>query len=349
MINVNYAMAERLLQFYARDCTLKELETALEDIDTTAVFAVTLDDGLFKADILLNGDSSEAAMDALETHFNALEEYRIMLLPVEASLPRPDDSESEEDNGNELEEMRKQGVKLGRVSREEIYQDLSDSLNVSYLFIIMVILSTVVAAIGMIRDNVAVIIGSMVIAPLLNPNMALALATTLADVQLGKRALGISSIGVSVSLILSIVIGYLFGIDVESREVAARTMINYADIALALASGFAGALSITTGASAAVIGVMVAVALLPPLVALGMLLGAAKFAEAFAALLLVLCNLICVNLAGVMTFLFQGLRPANWWEAEKAKRATITGVAIWVSLLTALIVVIYFAQPIWTS
>jgi uncharacterized hydrophobic protein (TIGR00341 family) len=340
-------MAERLLQFYARDATLKELETALEEIDTTVVFAVTLENGLFKADILLKGDESEAAMDALENYFNSREQYRVMLLPVEASLPRPDEGDTEEKN--ELEEIRKQGVRLGRVSREEIYQDLSESLDVSYLFIIMVILSTVVAAIGMIRDNVAVIIGSMVIAPLLNPNMALALATTLADIKLGKRALGISSIGVGVSLLLSIIIGYLFGIDVESREVAARTVINYADIALALASGFAGALSITTGASAAVIGVMVAVALLPPLVALGMLLGAAKFTEAFAALLLVLCNLICVNLAGVMTFLFQGLRPANWWEAKNAKRATMTGVVIWVSLLTALIIVIYFAQPIWES
>jgi uncharacterized membrane protein len=67
---------------------------------------------------------------------------------------------------------------------------------------------------------------------------------------------------------------------------------------------------------------MVAVALLPPLVTSGLLLGGGQPALAMGALSLFLMNLICVNLAGVTTFLVQGIRPATWWEKDRAVKAT---------------------------
>jgi uncharacterized membrane protein len=62
---------------------------------------------------------------------------------------------------------------------------------------------------------------------------------------------------------------------------------------------------------------MVAVALLPPLVTFGMLFGAGYLQEAFSAILLLFTNIICVNLAGVITFLAQGIRAITWWEADR--------------------------------
>ncbi len=112
------------------------------------------------------------------------------------------------------------------------------------------------------------------------------------------------------------------------------------DIALALASGSAGALSFTMGLPSALIGVMVAVALLPPLVTLGMLMGAGLTDPAVGALLLLLVNIICVNLAGVGTFLFQGVRPRTWWEASRAKKSTTIAIVIWTILLIILMLII---------
>lgn len=85
-------------------------------------------------------------------------------------------------------------------------------------------------------------------------------------------------------------------------------------------------------------------ALLPPLVAFGMLLGAGHWPHALGALLLLLTNIICVNLAGVVTFLAQGIRPASWWEADRAKRASRYAIALWVALLAALALVITLSQ-----
>ncbi|PID99945.1 MAG: TIGR00341 family protein, partial [Acidobacteria bacterium] len=96
----------------------------------------------------------------------------------------------------------------------------------------------------------------------------------------------------------------------------------------------------TSGASGALIGVMVAVALMPPLVACGILLGAGHLLLAFKALCLVITNVICVNLAGVGTFFIQGVRPGTWWEAKKAKKSARTAVILWSCLLSLLIVII---------
>ena len=136
---------------------------------------------------------------------------------------------------------------------------------------------------------------------------------------------------------LSVIIGALVHVDPSLPEVASRTRAGPGDFAVALASGCAGALAFTTGVSATLIGVMVAVALLPPLVTFGLLLGGGHPALAMGALSLFLMNLICVNLAGVTTFLVQSIRPATWWEKDRAKTATRIAIGLWVALLAALV------------
>ena len=88
---------------------------------------------------------------------------------------------------------------------------------------------------------------------------------------------------------------------------------------------------------------MVAVALMPPLVVCGMLIGAKKFSLALGALLLVATNVICVNLTGVLTFLFQGIRPKTWWETGRAKTATRIAILLWGGLFVSLILLLLFA------
>ncbi|MFN2429125.1 MAG: DUF389 domain-containing protein, partial [Cryomorphaceae bacterium] len=90
------------------------------------------------------------------------------------------------------------------------------------------------------------------------------------------------------------------------------------------------------------IGVMVAVALLPPLAAVGLLAGSENYAMALGALLLFITNIICINLAGTGTFLALGVEPRRWWEAKKANEATWRAIAAWVVMLLVLGAIIYF-------
>jgi uncharacterized membrane protein len=88
------------------------------------------------------------------------------------------------------------------------------------------------------------------------------------------------------------------------------------------------------------VGVMVAVALLPPLVAAGLLAGAGLWGPAGGALTLLIINITCINLAAVATFLVQKVRPRTWWEEERARKATRIAVATWVIMLAVLVGVI---------
>ena len=127
-------------------------------------------------------------------------------------------------------------------------------------------------------------------------------------------------------------------------EMDRLTRVGLGSFAVALASGCAGALAFTTGVSAILIGVMVAVSLLPPLVTFGVLLGGGFLTLAIEALSLFVMNLICINLAGIITFLVQGIQPTTWWEKTRAAKATKTAIWLWVILLAALSGVIFLLQ-----
>jgi uncharacterized hydrophobic protein (TIGR00341 family) len=293
---------------------------------------IRLSDGEVLVRILLDAEQSEAVLDLLEKQYAGGEGNRVVILPVEATLPRAEPESAATPGQATPEEKTPE-----RIGREELYEDIKDAARCSRVYLAMVVLSTIVAAIGLRQNSVAVIIGAMVIAPLLGPNMALALGTTLGDLSLLWRALRTSLAGVATVMVLSVIIGALVQVDPALTEVASRRGVTLGDIAVALASGCAGALAFTTGVSATLVGVMVAVALLPPLVAFGLLLGGGHPALAVGALSLFLVNLICVNLAGVTTFLVQGIHPATWWEKDRAVKAARIAIGLWVALLAALV------------
>lgn len=289
--------------------------------------------------VLLNAERTETITDRLNGQFSDAEGFRIMLFTVEATLPQPN---VEEENEKKSEEDKEISPKIGRISREELYSDVTSGSELSMVYIALVVLSTVVAGMGLIRDDVALIIGAMVIAPLLGPNVSLSLAATLGDTSLAWRSLKANALGLFASLGVALLMGLMLSFDIESEQIIRRSQIGLGDIAIALAAGSAGVLAYTRGVPAAIVGVMVAVALLPPLVNVGLLLGSGYAGPAADATILTFTNLICINLAGVLTFLIQGVRPRNWWEAEKAKKATRIAIATWFVLLVMLAILIWF-------
>ena len=134
------------------------------------------------------------------------------------------------------------------------------------------------------------------------------------------------------------------GIERASLEVGARTDVQWTDVLLALAAGSAGALAFTSGVPITVVGVMVAVALLPPLVSTVFLLVDGDVVLAGGAAVLLATNIVCVNLAGIATFIAQGVRPRQWWEAEKSKRWARRALWVWGVLLLVVIALVVVVQ-----
>lgn len=312
----------------------------LTEFGADPVWAQDLRDNYVSVRAVLESRSVEGAMDGLANLVSADPAARVILTDVQATLPRAEEAlESEEPK-------EKEEPKFGpnRIGREELYSQIVRGGRISVVYAVLVALSSVVASIGIIRDNTGVVIGAMVIAPLLGPSVALALGATLADWNLMKRAATATGLGFLIAISVSVIVGLIVDIDLSSGELASRTDIGPAEIALALASGVAAALAFTTGASSALIGVMVSVALLPPTVALGMLTVNGEWALARGAGLLLMINLAAVNLTAVTTFAAQGIRPARWWEANKARRSTRIAVVGWGLLLVALGVAIWLGD-----
>lgn len=288
----------------------------------------TGEDGMRQMRILVSDDKLQSVLDALQKIFTAQAAARIVVLPVEASLPKAEEEERKQEDS-------------AIAAREALYESIEKNSRLDFNFVLLVTLSTIVAAIGLIENNVAVIIGAMVIAPLLGPNLALSLGTALGDTTLMKASMRTNIVGVLLTLLLSITVAIFWTADVYSEELLARTHAGLDSIALALASGAAAALSLTTGLSSILVGVMVAVALLPPAATLGIMLGHGNFNLAAGAALLLTINVVSVNLSSKVVFFIKGIRPRTWMEKEKARRAMVIYILGWLVTLIILVFVIY--------
>lgn len=248
-------------------------------------------------------------------------------------MPRPvEDEEVPADEEDDSEEQDEE-VAVGRIGRAELYQYTHDAADLSPTFTALVVLSTLVAAGGMLRNQTAVVIGAMMIAPLLGPSLALGLGTTLGDLSLLSRSLRANVSGGGLALVLAVVMGLLLPVDPSVNELALRTVIGLPDVVLAAAAGTAGVLSITRGQATGLVGVMVAVALLPPVVAFGLLLEAGHLGPALQAGLLTGINIVALNLAAVCTFLALGVRPRDWRDLEQARTSIRSALALWGGVL----------------
>lgn len=273
--------------------------------------------------ILLRADANEEVLDLLEKQFLNTVQTRVFILPVEGILPR------EEEKTPSVADKKTSD----RINREELYESFQDASRCSRPYLMMILLSTILAALGLMANNVTVIIGAMVIAPMLGPSMALSLGTTLGDLSLMRRAFLTGLAGIALAMFLSFLLGLMLPVDIQSDQLQIQTRVSFNDIAIAFAAGCAGALAFTTGLSASLIGVMVALAVLPSLVSFGLFLGSGEPFLALSSLLLFAMNIICVNLSGVITFLIRGIQPAIWWEKDRAAKATWIAIALWIGLL----------------
>ena len=281
------------------------------------------EDGQQQMRMLVSDNALQQTLDTLQHVLGAQPRARIIVLPVEAYLPKPGDE---------------QNLKASTsVARESLYQEVEKGARINFNFFLLVMLSTIVAAIGLIEDNISVVIGAMVIAPLLGPNLALSLGTSLGDAELMRISIKTLSLGIFMAIGMSISIGFFWPGELGSQELLARTEANLDSIALALASGAAATLSLTTGLSSVLVGVMVAVALLPPAVTLGIMLGKGNIDLATGAALLLVINIVCVNLASKLVFFFKGFRPRTWHEKKQAKVAMFRFVLGWLFTLIALL------------
>lgn len=203
-------------------------------------------------------------------------------------------------------------------------------------FIVMLSLSVVVAALGLMSNSVAVVIGAMLLAPLMTPVLGVAAAIAMALQKKLLVSLGRVGLGVVVAIGLSALLSLLVPGALLTDEMLARTSPGFADLLIALAAGAAGAYAVVRPeVSDSVPGVAVAVALVPPLATVGICLQSGHPELAKGAALLFLANFAAIVLAGVGVFLGHGLAPKAWFEHRRRQVLLGAGAALAVTAAVA--------------
>jgi uncharacterized hydrophobic protein (TIGR00271 family) len=202
-----------------------------------------------------------------------------------------------------------------------------------FRFSTMLTLSVIVAVMGLSADSAAVVIGAMLLAPLMTPVLATAACISMALFRNSLRSFGVVVLATVGSIVLSYVLAAIFINGELPREVTSRTAPDIRDLVVAIAAGTAGAYAtVRKDASSSLPGVAVAVALVPPLAAVGISLEADNMTFARGAMLLYTTNLAAIVLAGAVVFVITGFVPP--------KRLATMGVrSLAVSAVVGLIVV----------
>jgi uncharacterized hydrophobic protein (TIGR00341 family) len=239
-----------------------------------------------------------------------------------------------------------------RISREELIARAEDLAPATSTFVAFLVLSTVIATGGLLLDSAATIIGAMVVAPLMGPAISASVGTVINDRELVSRGVKLQVGGLLLAIAVAAFIGAIMkgtlllppGLDIrEIGQVAERISPNFLSLFLALGSGLAGSISIMRGSGSTLVGVAIAVALIPPAATSGLGLAWGLYGMATTAAVLVLVNLLVINISALIMFWLSGFRPAEEGDVGRARaavisRAALLGIAIaFLSIVLALV------------
>jgi uncharacterized hydrophobic protein (TIGR00271 family) len=230
---------------------------------------------------------------------------------------------------------------ITRDRRREVVDQLTHDSSPGLDYFILVILSCVIATLGLLENSAAVIIGAMLVAPLMSPILGVSLASVTGRQSLFERASVALLEGALAAIGLSILVGLmgrampLTALGTLPAEVLARTRPTPFDLVIALAGGAAASYALAQPAvSAALPGVAIATALMPPLCTIGIGIAFGRWDVAGGALLLFLTNLTAIALAGIAVFAALGFRPLRAAETAQQVRSSLVTAAILVLVVT---------------
>ena len=198
------------------------------------------------------------------------------------------------------EQLLEEGDRLDKLRRS---YDGDDAVDESY--VVLTIGASLIATLGLLANNAAVVIGAMVVAPWILPLRALVFGSLIGDRKLLLRAVATLGIGVAITTLLSMGLGLIAGnmdlLRVVPKEITARLQPNLLDLGIALAAGaIATYAKVNPGAVSSMAGTAIAVALVPPVCVMGIMLAAGELDDAQGAGLLFSANLLGILIGGII-------------------------------------------------
>jgi uncharacterized hydrophobic protein (TIGR00271 family) len=212
--------------------------------------------------------------------------------------------------------------------RKEIVEQIRTGSTPGFDYFFLVILSGAMATLGLINNSPAVIIGAMLVAPLMSPILGIGLGSLTADTKLARDAFtaliraALLSILLSALITLSnIYLPFVPSLIEIPNEILSRTQPTPNDLVIALAGGLAASYALAQPhLSAALPGVAIATALMPPLSTIGIGIALGRWDITIGAALLFLTNAVTIAFSAMLIFFLEGFRPRYLKDNDQPQR-----------------------------
>ena len=216
---------------------------------------------------------------------------------------------------------------ISLAERVAVFKQMRHDARADVDFLTLIALAAAIAILGLLLNSAAVIIGAMLVAPLMSPMMAVAHGIVTGNFIMIRRGLISTFKGIGVAIAVSTGITLIVSTYQPTAEILARSEPTILDLLVALAAGAAGAYALSRKSVAAALpGVAISAALVPPLCVVGYGLGSSRFLIAGGAILLFLTNLVAIILVSAVVFLLVGFRPTRAVRRRQVTKAVFISI-----------------------
>jgi len=216
-------------------------------------------------------------------------------------------------------------LKTEMVNHQAIIKEVASGVERSWVYYLMLLMSGLIALLGLLTNSVAVVIGAMLISPLMGPIISSGLALTIGDLALARRAFRTIAISVGLTILVTAFFTLLSPLKEPTSEILARVRPNIYDLFIAVLSGIVGAVALCTKRNYLITatGVAVATAVIPPLSVAGYGLGTGQLMLGMGGFLLFFTNFVAIVLTSDLVFFIMGFRTSHVETIQYSQRTRL--------------------------
>lgn len=189
---------------------------------------------------------------------------------------------------------------VGGVDHADVLKQIAEDSGWSGRYAFLILISASISLLGLLMPSVAVLIGAMLLSPLMMPIIGLGFGIATLDFREMRRAALALGLGSAIAVVLSVLLISISPVQTITSEIAGRTQPTLFDLLVALLSAIAGAYALIRGRGGTVVGVAIAIALMPPLVVVGFGIATWNWTIFSGSLLLFLTNAITIALTAAL-------------------------------------------------
>ena len=202
--------------------------------------------------------------------------------------------------------------KISQADRKDFCETIIDSSAPNADFYFLVILSALIVTLGLAKDNVILLIGGMLVAPILSSILAISLGIIILNFRVIFRSIRIMLTAIVLSVLVSFIVGAITYHDINTLELMTYMEVSMYTFMVALVAGTAASYTWSKpNLNSTLPGIAITVTLIPPMAAIGLALASMNYDIVWIASQVLFINIFGIVIASLAVFFFMKFYKAK--------------------------------------